>query len=125
MMIAAALLLPFALMQAEAAPLSGEGNARFAQCVTLIDSDAERAYEEAMAWAAEGHEVSAYRCAAMALVQQGRTAEGARRLESLAVTVSPEATGLSRRSSFSSRQTPGCSPTIPDTPAALSRAPSP
>ncbi len=94
MMIAAALLLPFALMQAEAAPLSGEGNARFAQCVTLIDSDAERAYEEAMAWAAEGHEVSAYRCAAMALVQQGRTAEGARRLESLAVTVSPEATGL-------------------------------
>lgn len=91
----AALLLPMALMQAgEIAPLTGNGETRFEQCVTLIDSDAERAYEEGMAWAAETQEVGGFRCAAMALIEQGRYEEGARRLESLSTAVSPEARGL-------------------------------
>ncbi|HWA00483.1 MAG TPA: hypothetical protein VG841_09245 [Caulobacterales bacterium] len=102
-MIVAALLFPFALQAeapaasatAPAAHLTGSGEARFRQCVDLIDQGAERAYEEGMAWAAETHEIGGYRCAAMALTAQpGRAAEGARRLESLAVTLNPEATGL-------------------------------
>lgn len=104
MITAAAILIPFALMQADPAPaatgaapprLTGNGDARFQQCVNLIDQHAEQAYEEGMAWAAETHEVGGYRCAAMALVAEpGRANEGARRLESLAASVSPDATAL-------------------------------
>lgn len=92
-MITAATAL-VALTMLQAAPLTGNGPERFAQCVALIDDDAERAYEEGMAWATETHEVGGFRCAAMALVEQGRAAEGAQRLESLATVISPEATGL-------------------------------
>jgi len=88
-MTLAALLFPFALMQAAEAPtptpMTTTLPTRFAQCVALIENDAQHAYEEAMAWAAETHEMSAYRCAAMAMIAQGRTEEGARRLESLAM----------------------------------------
>jgi tetratricopeptide (TPR) repeat protein len=86
MTIAAALLLPFALMQADVAP---QVDQRYAQCVALIDQDAERAYEEGMAWAAEGQALNAYRCAALALIGQNRHEEGARRLESLATAANP------------------------------------
>jgi hypothetical protein len=85
MITAAALLLPFALMQASIAPADD----RYAQCLALIDSDAERAYEEGMAWAAEGNALNAYRCAALALIAQNRADEGARRLESLATASNP------------------------------------
>jgi len=82
MTIAAALLLPFALMQADVA--AAPADQRYAQCLALIERDAEQAYEEGMAWAAEGQALNAFRCAALALVAQQRYAEGARRLESLA-----------------------------------------
>lgn len=85
-MTIAALLLPFALMQASTAPAPDQ---RYAQCVALIDQDAERAYEEGMAWAAEGQALNAYRCAALALIGQNRYDEGARRLESLAMAANP------------------------------------
>jgi tetratricopeptide (TPR) repeat protein len=85
-MTIAALLLPFALMQMGTAPAP---DARFQQCVALIDQDAERAYEEGMAWAAEGQALNAYRCAALALIGQNRYDEGARRLESLATAANP------------------------------------
>jgi tetratricopeptide (TPR) repeat protein len=85
-----ALLLPFALMQSGAAHVSD----RFAQCVAVVDEDASRGYEEAMAWAAEAQSVHAYRCAAMALIAQNRHHEGARRLESLASAVNPAEAGL-------------------------------
>ncbi len=93
----AALLLPFALMQAaETAPSSGASHVqqRFAACVQQIDADAERAYEDAMAWAAEAQSVYAFRCAAMALIGQNRNDEGARRLDSLAMALNPIDTGL-------------------------------
>ncbi|MES1199629.1 MAG: hypothetical protein ABUS48_06585, partial [Pseudomonadota bacterium] len=104
-MLFAALLVSLALQAsspaasattpAPTAHLGGSGDARFQACVDLIDHNAGQAYEEGMAWAAETHEVGGYRCAAMALVaQEGRAAEGARRLESLAVSVSPDSTGL-------------------------------
>lgn len=80
----AALLLPFALLQGAAAV---EAN-RFDQCLSQIETGAERAYEEAMAWAAEGQSLNAYRCAALALIRLERYDEGARRMESLARSIS-------------------------------------
>lgn len=91
-MMFAALLLPFALLQADAA--ADAGSSRFQQCVALIEDDAERAYEEGMAWAAEAQALEAYRCAAMALVAQERYAEGARRLQSLALAADAAHAGL-------------------------------
>src|SRR5690606_579857 len=75
----AALILPVALLTA--APAQAQDNARYEACIAIIDDDAERAYEEGMAWAAEGQILGGYRCAALALVAQGRHEEGARRLE--------------------------------------------
>lgn len=80
----AAFVLPFALLQADAAPPADQ---RYAQCVALIDENPERAYEEGMAWAAEAQALNAYRCAALALIGQNRHQEGARRLQSLASAV--------------------------------------
>jgi Flp pilus assembly protein TadD len=91
----ATLMLPLALMQSgapEAGSLAARTAERFNQCVAIIDDDAGRAYEEAMAWAAEGQSVGAYRCAAMALIAQNRHAEGARRLDSLGSAVNPAET---------------------------------
>lgn len=93
MSMIAALILPFALLQAEAAP-TGAVATRFQQCLALIETDPARAYEEGMAWAAEAQSVHAYRCAAMALIAQNRYEEGARRLQSLASAVNPENTAL-------------------------------
>jgi hypothetical protein len=86
-------ILPFALLQAEA-PAASPGGERFTRCVALIDSDAARAYEEGMAWAAEAQSLGGYRCAAMSLIAQNRNEEGARRLESLANALNPEQTAL-------------------------------
>lgn len=87
------ILLPFALLQAEPAAAPAR-DARFERCVALIDQDADSAYEEAMAWAAETHSIGAHRCAAMALIAQNRAEEGARRLETLVVSINPERTGV-------------------------------
>jgi hypothetical protein len=90
----AALLLPFALLQGEPAPAQAAEATRFQHCVAMIEDDAQRAYEEGMAWAAEAQAVGGYRCAAMALIAQSRYEEGARRLESLAIATNPERAGL-------------------------------
>lgn len=93
-MMMAAILLPIALLQAEAAPPTSPNEERFSRCVAQIDASADRAYEEAMAWASEGHAINAYRCAALALIALNRPEEGAQRLESLAVAVNPAQSGL-------------------------------
>ncbi|MGE3143198.1 MAG: hypothetical protein AB7L65_07730 [Hyphomonadaceae bacterium] len=85
-MTLAALLLPFALLQAEAAPApaaaaADPSAARLARCVAAIEANPEQGYEEAMAWAADTHEVDAYECSAMALVAMGHIESGARRFE--------------------------------------------
>ena len=92
-MMIAALVLPFALLQA-ADPSTAEGATRFNQCVALIEAHPDRAYEEGMAWAAETHSLSGYRCAAMALVAEHRYEEAARRFQSLATALSPDLVGL-------------------------------
>lgn len=93
-MAIAALILPVLLMQAAPPATAGAGEDRFARCVALIDEDAQRAYEEGMAWAGEAQALGGFRCAAMALVAQNRAEEGARRLESLAASLSPDRTAL-------------------------------
>ncbi|MEQ1818366.1 MAG: hypothetical protein ABL871_07120 [Terricaulis sp.] len=93
MSMVAALLLPLFLAQTTTAPAGAVGE-RFAQCVALTEQNPARAYEEAMAWAADTQSVHAYRCAAMALTEQGRYDDGATRLQSLASAVNPENTGL-------------------------------
>jgi tetratricopeptide (TPR) repeat protein len=96
-MTIAALILPLALLQAEApAPSAAdqEAGARFEHCVAQIERTPERAYEEGMAWASEGHSLQGYRCAAMALIGEHRYDEGARRLQSLATATSPDLTAL-------------------------------
>lgn len=90
-MIIAAILLPFALLQGQAAVVE---NTRFEACVEQIGQDAAAAYETAMAWAAEGQSLNGYRCAAMALIALERYQEGARRLESLAVAISADNTAM-------------------------------
>ena len=87
-----ALILPFALFQAEAAATAPPD--RFQACLAHIERNAAGAYEEAMAWAAEAQSLNAYRCAAMALVAQDRHEDGARRLESLAVALNPAQAAL-------------------------------
>jgi tetratricopeptide (TPR) repeat protein len=82
MTIAAILLLPFALLRADIAVTAADQ--RYSRCIALIEDDAERAYEEGMAWASETQELGGYRCAALALIAQQRYDEGARRLASLA-----------------------------------------
>jgi tetratricopeptide (TPR) repeat protein len=94
MSMVAALLVPLLLAQTSAAPAGGATAERFTQCLALIEENPARAYEEGMAWAAEAQSLSAYRCAAMAMIAQNRFEEGARRLQSLASAVNPENTGL-------------------------------
>jgi len=93
-MTIATLILPLALLQAAPSAADQEAQARFEHCTSLIERTPEQAYEEGMAWASEGHSLQAYRCAAMALIGEGRFDEGARRLQSLASAVSPDLVGL-------------------------------
>ena len=86
-MLSAAMLGAVLFAQAAAAEAPPPQETRFAVCVAQIETDAAHAYEEAMAWAAETHEMNAYRCAAMALDELGQHEEAARRLTALAAAV--------------------------------------
>jgi len=80
-MLLAAALVQLSLMQPT--PSANADLVWLQGCVALIESDAERAYEEGMAWSQEHRRAEGWRCAAMALVELGRVPEGARRLEAL------------------------------------------
>ncbi|MGE0829905.1 MAG: hypothetical protein AB7O04_11200 [Hyphomonadaceae bacterium] len=92
-MLAAALSLLFLqaadlaganVQSAAASDGAPEPSGRYAECIAAIEVDADAAYEAAMGWANETGDLEAYRCAATALIDQGRFDQGARRLESLA-----------------------------------------
>jgi len=77
----AASLVQLALLQGS--PAAAADTVWLEQCVAQIAVDAEAAYEEGMAWSNQYRRPEGWRCAAMALVELGRAAEGARRLEAL------------------------------------------
>ena len=57
---------------------------RLAACLEQIETDAEAAYEDGLAWINEGGRPFAKQCTALALIELGHAAEGAIRLEELA-----------------------------------------
>ena len=65
--------------------------AEYAACMALVETDAEEAFETALAWEAMGGGNAARHCAAVALIGLGHFREAADRLEALA-----EALGRSR-----------------------------
>jgi len=80
----AVLIFPTA---AAAAPDMGEGidnSSRYQQCIALTRIDAQGAYNQALAWHSAGGGSSAEHCGALALVQLGRYAEAAPKLDVLA-----------------------------------------
>jgi len=64
-----------------AAPADGN---RYDACVAMTESDAEEAFEEAIAWRDLGGSSPAEHCAAMALLAMGYSEEAAARLDALA-----------------------------------------
>ena len=65
----------------------GEGidnSSRYQQCIALTRIDAQGAYNQALAWHSAGGGSSAEHCGALALVQLGRYAEAAPKLDVLA-----------------------------------------
>lgn len=81
------LALVQALSAADPAPTVGQAaDARaYEQCVAKIDQNAERAYEDAMAWANATQAKEAYLCAAQANIGRGHYESGAKQLEFLAM----------------------------------------
>ena len=64
--------------------LSTGTSARYQSCVALTKSDANSAYEQALAWHSGGGGAAAEHCGALALVQLGRYGEAAPKLDALA-----------------------------------------
>ncbi|HWA89923.1 MAG TPA: hypothetical protein VG889_07800 [Rhizomicrobium sp.] len=60
------------------------GDLGYQQCIAMTKSDAQAAYNRALAWHSAGGGTSAAHCAALALVELKRYAEAAPRLELLA-----------------------------------------
>jgi tetratricopeptide (TPR) repeat protein len=63
---------------------SGEEARRLQACIEKIETDAAAAYEDGLAWVAQGNRPAAQHCTALALIALGQAEEGAYRLESLA-----------------------------------------
>lgn len=81
---AAALLTIFVGQSSVITDTIHEEKQRLKDCIALIDTAPEEAYEDALAWLNEGARPSARYCAALSLAELGHHAEAAARLESLA-----------------------------------------
>jgi tetratricopeptide (TPR) repeat protein len=81
------MLIALAIVQALAATgpqaAAPQDQARLDACIAQVETDADAAYESAMAWAREEHAREARWCAAQALVKIGRVEEAARRFDGL------------------------------------------
>ena len=84
-LLACLTLIPAPLLAA-AAPddLSLAGSDRYQRCIDLTKRNAQGAYNQALAWHSVGGGTAADHCAALALVQLGRYAEAAPKLDTLA-----------------------------------------
>lgn len=100
------LLASLSLMQAVPMTEAGkavqaEEAARLADCLSLVESDPEAAYEDGLAWLSAGGRPGARHCTAVALIALGHPDEGAARLEDLANA--PDAGGLEERRTYLSK----------------------
>lgn len=77
-------LFAWTVASATAVAQSQSPQARLNACIAKIDTDAEEAYEDALAWLNFGAPYQARYCAALALIGLEQYAEGAIRLEELA-----------------------------------------
>jgi tetratricopeptide (TPR) repeat protein len=91
----AALGVILAMVMAVAAQADDGDRKRYAECIALAESDAERAFDSAMVWRDEGGGVPARHCAAVALFAMGQYAEAASRLDDAATR--PGGTGAQLR----------------------------
>lgn len=76
--------LPAATAQSTGSSIAQREASRLEACIARIDEDASAAYEDGLAWMAEGGRPAARHCTALALIELGLVAEGAARLEQLA-----------------------------------------
>lgn len=97
------LLSALALMQS--APMTEAGKAvqaeeaaRLANCLALVETAPETAYEDGLAWLSAGARPGARHCTAVALIALGHAGEGAARLEELANA--PDAGGIEERRTY-------------------------
>ncbi|MEQ9504648.1 MAG: hypothetical protein RLO80_00155 [Hyphomonas sp.] len=72
------------MMQSAGAEIARAEEARLAACVEKIETDPDNAYEDGLAWAAEGNRPGARQCTALALIALGSLEVGAERLQALA-----------------------------------------
>ena len=72
------------MMQTAGAELAKAEDARLKACVEKIETDPDNAYEDGLAWSAEGNRPGARQCTALALIALGNHETGAQRLQALA-----------------------------------------
>ena len=72
------------MMQSAGAEIAKAEDARLEACVERIETDPENAYEDGLAWTAEGNRPGARQCTALALIALGSLESGAERLQALA-----------------------------------------
>ncbi|MEM9740197.1 MAG: hypothetical protein AAF829_10035 [Pseudomonadota bacterium] len=78
--------------------VQAEEAVRLTQCLDLVETDPEAAYEDGLAWLSDGGRPNARHCTAVALIALGHPEEGAARLEDLANA--PDAGGLEARTAY-------------------------
>ena len=81
-----AVIAPLVMQLSAGDELRLQDRERLADCILKLEDDPENAYEDGLAWQAEGNRAEARHCVALALIQLGRPEEGAARLESLALS---------------------------------------
>lgn len=95
-MFAAAFEAVSALLMVTAAEQAAREEARRLEaCIARMADDPAGAYEDGLAWLAEGGRPFARHCAALALIELGEPGEGAARLEALAAA--PDAGAMAAR----------------------------
>ncbi|MEO1028913.1 MAG: tetratricopeptide repeat protein [Pseudomonadota bacterium] len=81
--------------------IQNDDRARLQACIDKIETDADDAYEDSLAWLAEGSRPPARHCRALALIALGQLEDGAAKLESLAAA--PDAGSLDQRALYLSQ----------------------
>lgn len=96
--ISALALMQNAPMTEAGRAVQAEEAARLANCLELVETDPETAYEDGLAWLSDGGRPGARHCAAVSLIALGHPEEGAARLEELANA--PDAGGIDARTAY-------------------------